>query len=156
MGNCVDCGFLASRNFISRQLEETEKVTREKGKRADYLRNSGDQAFYQMVHEPPICLKQAFNLWDEAGITNPSSDGSEIEQMIASIINSDRQCKEWTSWKQGLSPKEHQDILDREERNGFEEVKRRNDRKWHWIELAAIVLGTGLFTLLGAWIARLN
>jgi hypothetical protein len=99
---CKGMGSETDRNTVdislSRQLEETEKVTRKEDKRPIYLRNSGDRPFYQMVHEPPICMKQAYNLWAEAEITNSSGDR----------------------------------------------------------ELAAIVLGTGLFTVLGAWIARLN
>jgi hypothetical protein len=37
----------------------------------------------------------------------------------------------------------------------MEDKRRRNDRKWHWIELFAIIIGTGLFTLLGAWISMI-
>jgi len=47
-------------------------------------------------------------------------------------------------------------MIDRERRDIFENEIRRNDRKWHWIELIAIIVGTGFFTLLGAWIATMR
>jgi hypothetical protein len=34
------------------------------------------------------------------------------------------------------------------------EWERKNDKKWHIIELVVLVIGAGLFTLLGAYIAR--
>jgi len=45
-------------------------------------------------------------------------------------------------------------MMDRKFMIELEESRRKNDKKWHWIELGAIVLGSGLFTLLGAWIAN--
>ncbi len=44
-------------------------------------------------------------------------------------------------------------MMDREWMLKREDERRCNDRKWHWIELIAIIIGTGFFTLLGAWIA---
>ena len=72
---------------------------------------------------------------------------------VLSVIGRDRNCISFTKWQQGASPKEHREMIDREKLLEFQENRRRNDRKWHWIELIAIVIGTGLFTLLGAWIA---
>jgi hypothetical protein len=34
------------------------------------------------------------------------------------------------------------------------EWEKRNNRKWHIIELFVLIVGAGLFTLLGAYIAR--
>lgn len=45
-------------------------------------------------------------------------------------------------------------MMDREHMLKIEEERRRNDRKWHWIELFAIIIGTGLFTLFINWIEK--
>ena len=77
----------------------------------------------------------------------------EERKKVYDEIQRDRECEFFTKWKQGFTPKEHREMMDRQFRMEMEEKRRKNDRKWHWIELVAIVLGTGLFTLLGAWIA---
>ena len=52
-------------------------------------------------------------------------------------------------YHQGFTPKEHREMIDRER-------QRREDFRRHIIEVVVLIVGAGLFTLLGAWIASGN
>ena len=123
----------------------------------------------QIVHEPPICFKGVVNLWAEAGIENPSNDDYAARQGICSAIQKERDCNQFTEWRQGSTPKEHQEMIDREARlkwqaeredadRKWRDDQRREDRRWHIIELVVFgvlsVLIAGGFTILGALISR--
>jgi hypothetical protein len=78
------------------------------------------------------------------------------KEKVRSEIQRERECALFTEWRLGSTPKEHQEMIDRQFAMKMEEERRKNDRKWHWIELGALVLGSGLFTLLGVWIANMR
>lgn len=141
MVKCSECGFLSLRNVTTRELEEVEKEYRESSNpeysSAGYLADRHDNL--------PVCFAQACDLIAEYAFGD-----------MAKTMQKERECNSYTKWQQGFSPKEHREMQDRQLMIELEEKRRNNDRKWHWIELIAIILGTGLFTLLGAWIARMN
>ena len=164
---CAECGFLAGRNKTTRELEEIE----------GQFRSSGDQpkVNYQygnigaLKQEPlPVCFARSFNLHNEIKLSYQNARQKMPEEArkqlglpewkiyVSEILSAERECKSFTDWQQGFTPKEHREILDRKIMMEMEENRRKNDRKWHWIELIAIIIGTGFFTLLGAWIARMN
>jgi hypothetical protein len=142
MAKCSECGYLAIWNTLSRQLEETDH----------WIRTIG--APPPECH-PPSCFKLSNNLWAESGLSTPSICLNDPEK-ICTTMQKERDCIQFVKWQPGYAPKEHQEMIDRERRDIFEQDVRRNDRKWHWIELIAIIIGTGLFTLLGAWIANMR
>lgn len=80
----------------------------------------------------PVCFRLEYNLWDEAKTQN-----------VLDVINRERPCKSYVEWQQGYSPKEHGEMIDR-----------KWEKKWHWIELIAIIILTGLFSWFIDWISR--
>jgi hypothetical protein len=131
---CSECGFLASRNVHSRQLEETEQRTRDKG----YV-DTG-------CREAPICLAGASDLWADSGITAQTVCYGNVDG-IRLAIQKERECKEFVEWQQGFTPKEHREMIDWE-----------RERRWHSIELIVFVVVTLLAgiggAIVGALIAR--
>ena len=137
MVKCLDCGYLAARNVRTRLLDETEWATRLTG---ETIRS---------IHEPPLCfMRNIFPLTEYI-----SHNGEFDTESIRIALQKERECIQWIEWTMGFTPKEHREMMDRKFMAEMEEKRRGNDRKWHWIELAAIIVGTGFFTLLGAWIA---
>lgn len=84
-------------------------------------------------------------------------------------INKERQCEGFVKWSQGFTPKEHQDMLDRQWKVEYERRRDQEDREWRdrkdkedrrWKVLELIVMG-GIVTLVSviaqlvaAYIAR--
>lgn len=102
---CKDCGFLSLRHRVGRYLGETEKGIRDGG---DFPVEIDHQGVYQLVFlQDPICFAMAWNLKDEkcAG----ENDVAEFHR----IVHSERDCGSFEDWKQGYSPKELQDMIDR-------------------------------------------
>jgi hypothetical protein len=153
---CSECGFIAARLIQTRGFIEVD----------DEKRDSGElESKYGVNIEPiPICFVNGFNIKGEVEALGKGSaewTRDSIKEWIPpvwasyvkQVLNRERVCESFMKWQQGFTPKEHREMMDRERRDRLEAEIRKNDRKWHWIELAAIILGTGLFTLLGAWIA---
>ena len=79
----------------------------------------------------------------------------DIHELRAThIIDDDRTCQEFTKWRQGFTPKEHREMLDRKDFREWQEKQRKSDRWWRIIEVFILVVFAGLFTLLGAFIGR--
>ena len=149
MVKCSECGFLASRNVQTRQLEETEPEIRSEG--ALSIARNTNKPFD--AYEPPICFVQAPDFKAIPYSLEFTLQRDKERKKVYDEIQRDRECEFFTKWKQGFTPKEHREMMDRQFMMEMEEKRRKNDRKWHWIELVAIVIGTGFFTLLGVWIA---
>ena len=158
MVKCADCGFLAVRNTNTRDLEEAEQDFRTRA----YIPMTGDPGrTYARLEKLPLCFVSSFNLQEE--IRNKSGKIEVSAENIIEVMNCDRDCPNITKWKTGFTPKEHQDKLDwlinqkwqtdREQSDRDWQHKERSDDKcWRVIELISLVIGAGLFTLLGAWI----
>jgi len=69
---------------------------------------------------------------------------------LLSLLQGERECTEFTTWCQGFTPKEHQEMLDRQrllkwqaerenEDRRWRDDQRREERRWRLIEL--LVLG---------------
>lgn len=156
MVKCVDCGFLALRNSRARELDEAEDLYRRTGDvtlDGDYLR-----------HERlPICFARTWNLRDEFHKHIAEEyDVVDRERWLRSpqpehtlaIINKERRCSGFVEWQQGFTPKEHREILDRQEQRDWQERQRRDERKWRIAELVLLIIGAGVFTIVGAVISK--
>lgn len=141
MAKCAECGFLASRNKSSRLLEETEQETRESGS-------------FSEIYEPPICFKRVENLWASGGVKFADT-AKYTPEKILSIIQMERDCLSFTKWYQGFTPKEHQEMVDREARLKWQEEREEADRKWQAHQQRFLALIAGLFTILGGAIGVL-
>jgi hypothetical protein len=94
----------------------------------------------------PLCLARAWDL--------PSEIKGDIarydEGKCVRVLQKERLCESFTKWHQGFSPKEHREMMDREEW-----------RKWQASQNWKLVIVAGVFALLGAaitalatWVAR--
>lgn len=149
---CAECGFLGSRNHITRQLEETELLTREQGVFPTHLG--------EPTHEPPACSRRVADLWSEAGIKNWPIDFKTYTQKIYSAIQEERNCTSWVEWIPGLTPKEHMEMLEIKARLQWQAEREDADRLWREkqerksnifqaaITILAVILGVILGQLL--------
>jgi hypothetical protein len=133
MVKCSNCGFLASRNVKTRQLEETELEIRQTGSEVMVV-NTGK---VWGIYEPPICFARS------QGYTAYSLSPSDtFRDKVKEEIQKERECEYFTKWQQGFTPKEHSEMLDRQRQLEQEERRKKSDRKWHYIELG-ITLAVG-------------
>ena len=150
MVKCSECGFLASRNVQTRRLEETELEIRAEG--ALTIAYNTGKPFDK--YEPPICFKQAPDFKFIPYSEETTLQWNKVSKNVYDEIQRDRECKFFTKWRQGFTPKEHQEMLDREIRIRLDEKCRVDERRWHIGEIILIVVLSGLFILLGAFISR--
>ena len=149
MVKCIDCRYLAARHHETRLLEEVEEDYRNNGVSPNttvgYKHGIGIA-----VYDEPVCFMRCYDLKAEYGEIKPPG----LRKDLLSTLRKDRECNCFTKWKQGFTPKEHRDIMDREKMIEWQHKERRSDVKWRIVELIVLVASAGLFTLLGAWIAR--
>ena len=148
MVKCAECGFLTARNLGTRNLDEVEMEFRRSGDAPNQL--IGGKEVWYPIHKPhPICFVQEYDLLDSF---NKISGDKSIKYL--GVVNGERQCKPFTTWKQGFTPKEHQEMLDRQWQLEFERKARRSDRKWRAIELIAFILAGAIVAIIAALIER--
>jgi len=149
MVKCIDCGYLAARHHETRLLEEVEENYRNNGVSPNttvgYKHGIGIP-----VYDEPICFMRACDLKAEYGEKRPPS----MTKDLLSTLRKDRECNSFAKWQQGFTPKEHREMVDRENIIEWQHRERRSDIKWRIVELIVLVVSAGLFTLLGTWIAR--
>ena len=148
MKACRDCGFLALRNNTTQELDEAYSYYRQKGE-AD------------TPHHPfPVCFAMAATLEGEVNTSNGDFAGVPILQ----VIEKDRSdCPEWTPWRQGFSPKEHREMLIRQEeqdRNrallqGLEDLRARREDRTLLFGMIAVGLLLVMATIVGPIVAAL-
>ncbi len=137
MVKCVDCGFLSARNLGTRDLDEVEGEFRRSGNPPNQIM-AGKEIGYTIHKRYPLCFVKKYDLLDSFNKTS----GEESKRFLV-VVNEERPCEPFNKWRQGFTPKEHQAIIDR-----------RLERKWHWIELIAIIILTGLFAWFVQWISN--
>jgi hypothetical protein len=116
MVRCADCGFLSLRRYADLTLCETPDATRETGKLPEMPGANRNQH-----EEIPVCFAMATSLKQET-----QKDGATV----LSVIRADRDCNHHVTWKQGYTPKEHQDMIDARELRNWQEELRIKDREW--------------------------
>lgn len=149
MVKCADCGFLASRDIETRQLEETEQEIRSQGQLVP-APNTGKPIH---KYEHPVCFMQSKD-YKAFPYTSRSIFTLDRED-IRSEIQRERDCKEFTAWQQGYTPKEHRDMIDREKMLKWQAGREDEDRKWREKQDKKLVIIAGSFTILGAVIGAL-
>jgi hypothetical protein len=162
MVRCSECGFLALRNIETRNLDEAEEEFRKLGRLSEYSKfhpvKEFDTPFYKdeeltrYVHEDlPVCFAKICDF----GIlcTQATTATSTYSEDILSVINTKRPCESFTKWHRGFTPKEHQEMIDREAMMRWQSQREDADRKWMTRQQWFMVIVAGIFTVLGGIIA---
>jgi hypothetical protein len=138
MAKCAECGFLAILNEETGELQETQWLIRQDG-----------------VLASPLCFMRVYDLWAESNTPRGNYDfTSRTSSLIVATLQKERECNQFVKWQQGFSPKEHREMIDREKQDKLEAEIRASNKRWHIAEIIMIIILTGLFTLLGAFIGR--
>ena len=131
MVRCAECGFLSARNTETRNLEEIEFKSRQDG-------NIGKQR-YVLV---PVCFAMTVNFDKEAEelrnspkyATRKNEIGEVIspkyDALVKVILSKERECESFIKWHQGSTPKEHQEMMDREAMLKWQDEREEADRNW--------------------------
>ena len=133
MAKCAECGLLALRHSETRELREMEADARNYG----WVMASSPSAFSGSIYDPvPVCAK-GFRRFTEAGdyLYPPGLDRSPNQAFLDSI-GREFPCPDegFVQRVEGLTPREHQEMLDRkfmierEDRRDAEMRKREDDR----------------------------
>lgn len=132
MVRCADCGFLAARNLRTRQLDEVEALTRESGMHAEAHTGDATLAYGQTIpihsylHDAVLlCFARKYNLASEV---QPGHTGAAAAMFP--VIRKERECDAFTDWKQGFTPREHREMLDRDRMLRREEERDAKDKVW--------------------------
>lgn len=182
MNKCAECGFLTLRNRFSGELDEVDGDFRKTGnpprRRAVGPRAPAATIPVISMAPPgvttgeiwpypsmPICFVQRYDLWQETHLTERTEDVPA--SMVLEIISKERDCVPsvgqlgFTAWRQGFTPKEHREMMDREamqrlqfEREEADRRWRREERYWRIGELLMIIFGGVVAAVVGALIAR--
>jgi hypothetical protein len=140
---CAACGYLATRNLKTRILEEMEYDFRQ----SEEITTVGEML---QIYDYPVCFKRKADLQTE--IDGSDASISKIASSILNTIQKERDCKSFTKWYQGLTPKEHQEMLDEQWKLEQEEKRRKSDRKWHLVELGITLAVGAIIALVAAYI----
>lgn len=131
MVKCSECGFLAVRNMETRNLEEIEFESRQSGiiktQRYVYI---------------PVCFVVIANFAEEINNLKQLPKYEEKKDAIGGVLwphysdfiietlKKERECKSFTKWHQGSTPKEHQEMIDRESMLKWQAEREEADKKW--------------------------
>lgn len=140
MAKCKDCGFLAIWRYVPEQFSEASEYFRTNGNMETDTSDSGHQ--YQ-----PKCFSQRAPLQDE--IFAIRRHGHTNRESVLNVLNCDRPCKYAIPWRQGFTPKEHQEMMDQEEL-----YRDRQRHEWRTLEVA--IFGA-CASAIGIWVgANIN
>ena len=134
MVKCADCGFLTMRNTFTGQLEEVDGDFRKTGnppQRKETVVGGPSNRVAEVTKTPyrhvPICFALAYLLAEEilASEDVRSKYPDLPAPMVLEVITKERPCATHTEWKQGFTPREHREMLDRQHRQAFENELRK-------------------------------
>ena len=142
---CADCGYLALRGNLSRQLVEVDEACRIHG-----LNPAPDGV--NLYCGSPICAVMAFDLAKE--------DSDSTAEDWLEIFDRERPCEKFVAWSRGLTPKEHIEMMQERARLEWQSQREDADRAWRaaqedraerrhkenlrttiWTALAAAIIG---------------
>jgi len=145
---------------------------------SDMYRQLGDVPFrnWQQLSYIPLCFVRAYNLREELAEVDlhgtQMADGGRPEagwtEQLLTVIAGERECEPLTEWQQGFSPKEHREMLDRdnmlrwqrdreESASAFQAREAAENRKWRFRKFLVAVIGVGIVitaSLAAAFIER--
>ncbi len=165
-GVCVTCGYLALRNRITGNLDEAPKSYRGTGQPPSLISPTSKVTPYSGF---PTCFQMAASLEEEVadvteefkrqvlnnnevidwhlanveGLTERDDRGEGHEKVHRVISKPHRNCQLWVRWRQGSTPKEHREMMDRQRMQG-------EQKKQNWINLgiaflAVVVAAIGIY-----------
>jgi hypothetical protein len=122
---CADCGYLAVKNYHTRELIEAEAAIRQTGRQPGSICLPGTP---DLVYDlTPICFALAYDLRTECGRPgNPE----QLAEAFLRVIREPRLCTYITKWRQGFSPKEHMEMQILEQQKRHAEEQRQRDLAW--------------------------
>ena len=98
---CANCGFLAVRQYATRQLVDAERDLRNNG-RIPWVKLDG-RTSTEAYDEYPVCFMGKVDLQQKIG--RPCDDSHRITTILQVT------CEDHTPWKQGFTPKEHLEMM---------------------------------------------
>jgi len=130
---CADCGLLAARNSQTRELEEVQEDYRNTGKAPKWsveVPRRTPEFFAAWVGKEglgtPVCFMRVYDLSVEF---KPNEMGAAEEKCLQ-ILGKERECSSFIEWKQGFTPKEHREMMDREGMLKWQAEREDKDRDW--------------------------
>jgi len=88
---------------------------------------------HQRINDPPLCF-----------ILQTDLLAQYREAKVEEVLKNPRDCKQFTKYQQGFTPKEHKEMVDRE-----------REKRWHLIELSIIIFGNIIAGCVGAYLVWL-
>lgn len=149
MVKCADCGFISVRGVANGELLEADDEYRRFAKILTI--NPFGNEFRPRHTQFPICFAM-IDLREE--LDKERQNGNDDKGCTWNVIHKDRNCGEFTKWRQGLNPKEHREMLDRQWQLEQEEKRRKTDRNWHFMELAITLVVGAVIALVAALVGR--
>src|SRR5438045_1131462 len=102
MVKCAECGFLAVRMKLTRQLVEVEADVRKQWQVIEIP--VGDRGYGHAAYDDsPLCFARKDGFADGVG--------PDRAARFTEIMNRERTCDGFSPWLQGLSPKEHAEMI---------------------------------------------
>ncbi len=131
---CADCGFLALRRMRDDELVHAPLEMRQSGQ-PPHAMDIGEPRYDYL----PICLELAIDLptlikarvTPEKFVSRPSHRPDWIAMAhTLDEIQVERDCQRWVQWRQGSTPKEHREMMDRERMLEWQAAREDADRQW--------------------------
>lgn len=120
--------------------------------------STGTQTPYRHI---PICFARAYDLQSEIPGQLSQDQEDYPAKLVLEVISKDRKCPKrmpadgFTRWHQGFTPKEHREMLDRQETRDWQakqDAKRTSERR---LDALVLVFVAGGFTILGVVLSEL-
>ena len=145
---CVDCGYLAVRDLDTRQLEEAER-----GETGNVVFPNVRKVAYGGAMSPkydlPICFARASNLQSEYGVRPSDAELYRIWQAnIQKVLIQERDCSDFTDWITGFTPREHREMIDRENMLKWQSEREDADKKWRSTQERYLVKVAGTYAII--------
>ena len=121
MVRCYDCGLLAAPYRSEGTLEEVPKFSRDSGSPTRTSRGF------------PVCLALAFDLpqeYEHRSVSRAGTSAGITPADVVPVLHRERECDDFTTWRQGFSPKDHIEAMDREKLQERMRRQEQEDREW--------------------------
>jgi hypothetical protein len=115
---CADCGYLAVRHFQTRQLLDAEDTFRTNGTIPQVQLDLRTHCW--IYDDWPVCFANEISFREASEIGRVSDSETRTR-----AIHKERNCNSFTPWKQGFTPKEHEEMI---QQNALLEWQREEGR----------------------------
>ena len=142
MVKCADCGFLALRDRKTWALLPADPGYRRNAVPSD---NS--------LHPIPVCFAMARDLQVDIEEFEPGKTLTPAK--ILRVTQMERECSDFKKWRLGSTPKEHQEMLDRERMMDREDRRDKKMRDWQEEQQGRAITSQWKIAFLAAVVAGL-